>query len=101
MRDIAKTLSYGTLHMISGFTIAYLLTGSVAVAGGIALLEPVANTVVFYLHEKVWKRIPEGGASAQPRGAAARRSRSLMASPRPSSGMGMTAMPVNGALSRA
>lgn len=60
MRDIAKTLSYGALHVVSGFTIAYLLTGSVTVAGGIALLEPVANTVVFYLHEKVWKRIPEG-----------------------------------------
>lgn len=100
MRDIAKTLSYGILHIISGFTIAYLLTGSVAVAGGIALLEPVANTVVFYLHEKVWKRIPER-PQTQPRGAAARRSRSLMARPSPSSGMGMTAMPVNGALSRA
>lgn len=71
MRDIAKTLSYGTLHIISGFTIAYLLTGSVAVAGGIALLEPVANTVVFYLHEKVWKRIPEERPQTQPRAAAA------------------------------
>ncbi|MGC2856871.1 DUF2061 domain-containing protein [Novispirillum sp. DQ9] len=101
MRDIAKTLSYGSIHIVVGFTVAYLLTGSVAIAGGIALLEPIANTVVFYIHEKVWKRIPEGGRTDQPRGAAARRSRSLIARPRPSSGTGITAMPVNLASSRA
>ena len=99
MRDIAKTLSYGSIHIVVGFSIAYLLTGSLAIAGGIALLEPIANTVVFYLHEKVWKRFPE--RTNQPRGAAARRSRSLTASPRPLSGTGITAMPVNLASSRA
>lgn len=100
MRDIAKTLTYGSIHIVVGFSIAYLLTGSLAIAGGIALLEPIANTLVFYVHEKIWKRFPEDDVR-QVRGAAARRSRSLIARPRPLSGTGITAMPVNLASSRA
>lgn len=98
MRDIVKTLSYGTLHMLVAFGVAYALTGSVVIAGGIALLEPIANTVAYYFHEKVWKRIPLGTrdrVQAQVRGAAARRKRSFMARPKPSSGTGITAMRVH------
>ncbi|MDO9125819.1 MAG: DUF2061 domain-containing protein [Parvibaculum sp.] len=58
MRDILKTLSYGTLHFTVGFAIVYLLTGQVAVAAGVALVEPAVNTVVFYFHEKAWARFP-------------------------------------------
>lgn len=100
MRDLAKTLSFGLLHLVVGFSISYLLTGSFAIAAGIALLEPAANTVVFYLHEKAWKTVPAPRA-AHERGAAARRRRSLIAAPRPSSGIGMTAMPFHGGLSSA
>ena len=41
--DLAKTLTYLAIHLTIGFSVAYLLTGSVAVAGGIALIEPCAN----------------------------------------------------------
>ena len=54
--DLAKTLSYLVLHLLIGFSVAYLFTGSIAVAGGIALVEPCVNGVVFYFHEKVWKK---------------------------------------------
>lgn len=54
MRDILKTLSYGTLHFTVGFAIVYLLTGKVTIAAGVALVEPAVNTVVFYFHEKAW-----------------------------------------------
>lgn len=57
MRDIAKTLTFATLHFGVGFTITYLLTGSLSIATGVALLEPTVNTVVFYAHEKVWNRV--------------------------------------------
>ena len=40
-----------------GFGVTYLLTGSVSIATGVALIEPAVNTVVFFLHEKVWRRI--------------------------------------------
>jgi uncharacterized membrane protein len=65
-RDIAKTLSFAVLHFSVGFGIAYLLTGSLAIATGVALLEPLVNTVVFFFHERAWKRFERegGGLSA-------------------------------------
>lgn len=54
--DLIKTLTYLVLHLGVGFSVAYLLTGSVQIAGGIALIEPCANAVVFFFHEKAWKR---------------------------------------------
>lgn len=54
--DLIKTLTYLALHLTIGFTVAYLLTGSVAVAGGIALIEPAVNAVAFFFHEKAWNR---------------------------------------------
>ncbi|MFC4350537.1 DUF2061 domain-containing protein [Fodinicurvata halophila] len=56
-RDLIKTLSYGFFHILVGFSIAFALTGSVAIASGIALIEPMANTVLYFFHERVWKRL--------------------------------------------
>ena len=55
--DLAKTITYLALHLLVGFSVAYIFTGSVEIAGGIALVEPLANAVVFFFHEKVWRRL--------------------------------------------
>jgi uncharacterized membrane protein len=55
-RDLAKTASFAALHFAVAFTVAYLLTGSAAIATGIGLVEPLANTVAFYFHERAWAR---------------------------------------------
>lgn len=55
-RDLVKTLSFLALHLLVGFTVAYLFTGSVALASGIALVEPLVNAVVFFFHERAWER---------------------------------------------
>ena len=55
-RDLTKTLTFLALHLLVGFTVAYLFTGSVALAGGIALVEPLVNAVVFFFHERAWER---------------------------------------------
>lgn len=54
-RDLAKTLSYLCLHLTVGFTVAYAMTGSIALAGGIALVEPCINAVAFWFHERAWR----------------------------------------------
>ena len=54
-RDIAKTLSFAIVHFAVAFSVAYALTGSVTIATGIGLVEPLANTVAFYFHERVWR----------------------------------------------
>lgn len=53
-RDCAKTLSYAAVHFTVAFGVIYLLTGSVPIATGAALLEPLANTVAYFLHERAW-----------------------------------------------
>lgn len=55
-RDLLKTGSFAALHFAVAFTVAFALTGSVAVATGIGLIEPLANTVAFFFHERLWRR---------------------------------------------
>ncbi len=55
--DLIKTFTYLTIHLTIGFSVAYVLTGSVALAGGIAIIEPCINAVAFFFHEKAWKRV--------------------------------------------
>lgn len=55
-RDLVKTLTFACVHFSVAFTIGYLLTGSFAIATGMALIEPAANTVAFFFHEQAWKR---------------------------------------------
>ena len=49
-----KTLSFAAVHMTVAFAVGYALTGSVAVGGALALVEPLVNTVAFYFHELAW-----------------------------------------------
>ncbi|MGM0593739.1 MAG: DUF2061 domain-containing protein [Pseudomonadota bacterium] len=53
---MAKTASFAAVHFSVAFSVGYLMTGSIAVGGAIALVEPVVNTVAYFFHEKVWER---------------------------------------------
>ena len=55
--DLVKTFTYLAIHLTVAFSIGYAVTGSVEIAGIITLVEPCANAVAFFFHEKVWKRI--------------------------------------------
>ena len=55
-QPLLKTLTFALLHFGVAFSVAYLLTGSVAVATGVGLIEPVVNTIAFHFHEKAWRR---------------------------------------------
>ncbi len=56
-RDLAKTLTFAAVHFTVAFSVAYLLTGSVPVATGLALIEPMVNTVAFFFHERAWRAV--------------------------------------------
>lgn len=66
VQDMAKTLSFAVLHFGVGFGVTYALTGSVAIATGVALIEPAVNTVVFFFHERLWQRLGKGREQAVP-----------------------------------
>jgi uncharacterized membrane protein len=53
-RSIRKSATFGVLHLGIAFSIGWMLTGSVAIAGAITLLEPLANTVAHYFFDRWW-----------------------------------------------
>jgi uncharacterized membrane protein len=61
-KSLLKTATFASVHFAVAFTVAYALTGSIAVAGAIALIEPAANTVAYFLHERAWARAEVGPA---------------------------------------
>ncbi len=65
-----KTITFAVMHFSVAFTVAYLLTGSLVVGGAVALVEPAINTVAFYFHELVWKKIESksGDIEGEPSG---------------------------------
>jgi uncharacterized membrane protein len=62
---MAKSAAFGVLHLGIAFSVSFALTGSVAVAGAITLVEPVVNTVAHYFFDRWWHR----QAAALPTGA--------------------------------
>lgn len=51
---MTKSLAFGAVHVTVAFAIGYALTGDVAIAGAITLIEPAVNTVVHYLFDRWW-----------------------------------------------
>lgn len=54
--SLAKTATFAVVHFSVAFSVAYLLTGSAAIASALALIEPMANTVAYLVHERAWDR---------------------------------------------
>lgn len=58
-----KTLTFALLHMTIAFSVVWALTGSIALGGAVALIEPTLNTIAYFFHEKVWERWSRGRKS--------------------------------------
>lgn len=52
--SLAKTASFASLHFLVAFAVGYSLTGSAGIASAMALIEPAANTVAYFFHERWW-----------------------------------------------
>lgn len=53
---ILKTLSYFLVHMGVAATLVWMITGDIAAALTLGLIEPLVQTVAFNAHERVWAR---------------------------------------------
>ncbi|MGK5023130.1 DUF2061 domain-containing protein [Janthinobacterium sp. RB2R34] len=65
MLTAIKTVSQVITHMSIAFGLAYLLTGSLALGGLAAIIEPVINVALLPLHEKLWHAIRSRQAKEQ------------------------------------
>lgn len=55
MRLFYKSTTYCLTHITVATTIAYAISGNLAAAMTIGLLEPVVQSFVFALHEWLWE----------------------------------------------
>ena len=51
-RMFKKTLSYYIMHITVAMLVGYYVTGSIAMAITLSLLEPTVQAVAFFFHEK-------------------------------------------------
>lgn len=57
---MAKTLSFGIMHVAIAFGVTYALTGNLAVSGAVTFIEPAVNTVAHYFFDRYWERREPG-----------------------------------------
>jgi uncharacterized membrane protein len=60
LRSIVKTISWRITGSSATFAIAYILTGNLAVAGVIGITQMISNTILYYVHERIWNKIRWG-----------------------------------------
>ena len=63
-RSFAKAVSYRIFGSLSTGALVYFFTGSVGVSVGAGVLDSLVKIVLFFLHERVWQRIPYGREKA-------------------------------------
>lgn len=57
MIALLKTFTYSIMHICVATALAYVISGSWAIAVSIGLLEPLVQTFFFYFHERLWDRL--------------------------------------------
>ena len=60
LRTVAKTFTWQVTGLVVMCAIGYLATGSLAVAGGLAVASTAIGTISYVLHERIWARIAWG-----------------------------------------
>lgn len=51
---MAKSATFGAIHVVIAFSVSYALSGNFLVAGAITLVEPLVNTVAHYFFDRWW-----------------------------------------------
>ncbi|CAN7563429.1 DUF2061 domain-containing protein [Mesorhizobium sp. LjNodule214] len=59
-RSFAKALSWRATGTIDTMIISLVVTGSIKLAAAIGATEVVTKSLLYYLHERAWLKIPYG-----------------------------------------
>ena len=59
-RSLVKTVTWRLTGSGATFSISWLISGDIAIAGTIAVVQIVANTVLYYVHERIWNTVKWG-----------------------------------------
>jgi adenylylsulfate kinase len=56
LRSISKAVSWRIIGTSETFIISWIITGQLGTAGGIAGIQAVASTLLYWFHERIWQR---------------------------------------------
>lgn len=59
-RSLVKTVTWRITGSTSAMIIAYIVTGSVTVSSTIGVTHLIINTLLYWIHERVWSRVRWG-----------------------------------------
>ncbi len=59
-RSIFKTISWRVIGTITTVMISWLITGTLALAFSIGIVELTSKLVLYYFHERTWNKIKWG-----------------------------------------
>lgn len=59
-RSLAKALSWRVFATVITMGVAYGMTGELAFAAKIGFIDTGAKLLIYFMHERVWQRIPFG-----------------------------------------
>lgn len=59
-RTLVKTISWRVLGTVATIVISYAITGTLALAFSIGLIELISKLVLYYFHERTWNKIKWG-----------------------------------------
>lgn len=59
-RSVAKTISWRITGSGATFAISYAILGDFTVSGTIALIQLTFNTLLYFVHERIWNFIQWG-----------------------------------------
>lgn len=65
-RSLAKAMSWRFFATIITMTVAFVITGELAFAFEIGLLDTTVKFATYFMHERVWVRVQWGKQSAKP-----------------------------------
>lgn len=65
-RSIAKAISYRFLGSACTVAIFYFLSGNLKLSFGAGLLDTVVKIGIYFVHERLWARIPYGRRKPPP-----------------------------------
>jgi uncharacterized membrane protein len=59
-RSLVNTVSWRLTGSGATFLISYLIAGDFAMAGTIAVIQLISNTLLYFVHERIWNKIGWG-----------------------------------------
>ena len=64
-RSLVKTVTWRITGSGATFAISYAISGNFTIAGTIASIQLVANTILYFIHERVWDKVTWGRQQQQ------------------------------------